>query len=164
MTTYARIDSLANSIAAALNAAQPVPPAVTPVSPFCLAFAAVRKNLPIIDLTTMDDQVHVTVISANDPETRVGLKPLVTGTYRVSIVVQYKFQKSDTLESKVDDLKLLRQQIRDFCWGTQFTVNGVNAAMMESSNAGDMVLLVDELIGSRTFESSMYFEFKVFGM
>ena len=118
MSESSRLLGLADSLVAALNAAQPVqpdPPAEPLPSPFVLPFTAVRKVVPLVDLDQMGETLTVFVVGVGPTEERYGGldSGLFTGNYDVDILVQQRLAPAADLEARGADLVLLTEQIRD---------------------------------------------------
>lgn len=118
MSTSSRILGFCDALAAALNAAQPAPPATTP---FAAAFTAVRRVLPVVDLAKLGPGVQVSVIPVGAEEVRDGrLAGVFTVDLEVDVLVQQKLQPTDDPDVLGATLLELLEQIRDF-----FKVGGV---------------------------------------
>ncbi|MBN2584873.1 MAG: hypothetical protein JXL80_17545 [Planctomycetes bacterium] len=130
MSDKSRLIALCDAVVAALNDAQPEPPAE---SPFVLTFEAERKVIPLTDLGKIGDSLLLHVIPVGLMEVREppgNLAGIFAGQYELDVVVQKRLPASDSDgNTTVPDLLLLLEQIADHFKAGQLTIGSHRAVL-----------------------------------
>ncbi|HOI55745.1 MAG TPA: hypothetical protein PLP01_10890 [Phycisphaerae bacterium] len=160
MSDTSRLIALCDAVAAALNAAQPEPPAE---SPFVLAFEAARKVIPLTNLDKLGSDVVVEIIPTGLIETREpagNLAGLFAGQYELDVAIQQRLPASDSDgNDTAEDVLLLAEQIADWFRQGSLTV-GSHKAVLVTVDA-EAAYSVPYLMQKRTVLSVTTLGFKV---
>jgi hypothetical protein len=111
--------ALADATVAALTAAQTPPEGEEEsfISPFAEAFTAARRFAPLTDLAEVKDgdSPLVYILPLADDEQRQGKPaPAFRGDYEVAVIIYARVGVGDAAETRVEELMLLRGQIREY--------------------------------------------------
>lgn len=155
-TPSANIVALADAAVVGINAAS--------AGTFNLAFTAARSYLPLTDLTKVAESPNVLFIPFSDSETHTGGNGKVyQGEYQIYCIIYARVGAAiPAMNSKVDALLLLRNQLRNWFKPLVFNANGMRpfqATVLDFE--GDPTYWHDALLKDGLFVSEQVITFKV---